>query len=55
MMLYICIKIHENILKGFRVFDGLNFQYSKFANGHNFVNNVGRVMILVYCTSSDHA
>ena len=36
-MLYICTKFHENISKGFRVMEGLDFQYSKFSKGHNSV------------------
>ena len=36
-MLYICTKCHENISKGFRVMEGLDFQYSKFSKGHNSV------------------
>ena len=26
----------------------------KFIKGHNSVNNVGGVTVLVFCTSSDH-
>ena len=35
--------------------EGLDFQYSKFPKGHNSVKNVGRSMVLVLCTSSNHA
>ena len=35
MLLYICIKFHENISKGFRAIEGLLFPYSGFSNGHN--------------------
>ena len=54
-MLYICTKCHENISKGFKVMEGLDFQYSKFSKGHNSVKNVGRSMILALCISSNHA
>ena len=42
IMFYICTKCHENISQGFRVMEGLDFQYSKFSKGHNSVKNVGR-------------
>ena len=54
-MLYICTKCHENISKGFRVMEGLDFQYSKFSKGHNSVKNVGRSMVFALCISSNHA
>ena len=47
-------KCHENISKGFRVMEGLDFQYSKFSKGHNSVKNVGRSMVLTLCISSNH-
>ena len=47
MLLYICIKFHENISKGFRVMEGLLFPYSGFSKGHNSVKTVCRVMVLV--------
>ena len=47
MMLYICIKFHENILKGFRVIAGLIFPFSGFSKQHNSVKNAGRVLFLV--------
>ena len=37
MMLYICTKFHQNMLKDFRASEGLNFQYSKYSKGHNSV------------------
>ena len=55
MLLYICIKLHENISKGFRAIEGLLFSYSGFSKGHNSVNTVGRVMVLVFCILSDLA
>ena len=33
-------KCHENISKGFRVMEGLGFQYSKFSKGHNSVKKM---------------
>ena len=54
MMFYILIKFHENILKGFRAIAGLVFLFSEFSKGHNSLKNVGRVMILDLCISSDH-
>ena len=56
MMLHICTKFHENVKKDFRVIEGIDFQYSFiFSKGHNSIQNVGRVMVLVLCKSSDHA
>ena len=55
MMLYICIKFHENILKGVRVIEGLLFLFSGFSTGHNSVKNVGGVTVLDLFISSDHA
>ena len=54
-MLYICIKFHENIYKGFIVIVGLVFPYSGFSKGHNSAKNIQRVMVLVLCISSDDA
>ena len=54
-MLYICTKYHENISKGCRVMEGLDFQYSKFSAGHISVKNVGRSAVLALCISSNHA
>ena len=54
-MLYICTKCRENISKGFRVIEGLDFQYSKFSKGHNSVKNIGRSMVLALCISSNRA
>ena len=53
-MLYICTKCHENISKGFRVTEGLDFQYSKFSKGHNSIKNLGRSMVLALCIFSNH-
>ena len=53
MLFYICIKFHENISKGFRAIEVLLFPYSGYSKGHNSVNTVGRVMVLVFCILSD--
>ena len=37
MMLYICIKFHENIKIGFRVIKELVFSFSEVSNGHSSV------------------
>ena len=55
MLLYICIKFHESISKGFRAIEGLLFPYSGFSKGHSSVKTVGRVMVLVLCILSDLA
>ena len=55
MILYICIKFHENISKGFRVIEGLIFPFSGLSKRHNSVKNAGRFMVLILCLSSDHA
>ena len=55
MLLYICIKCHENIPKGFKAIEGLLFPYSGFSKGHNSVKSVGRVMVLILCILSDLA
>ena len=55
MLLYICIKFHASISEGFSAIEGLLFPYSGFSKGHNSVKNVGRVMVLVLCISSNHA
>ena len=55
MLLCICIKFYENISMGFRAIEGLHvlFPYSGFSKGHNSVNSVGRVMVLILCILSD--
>ena len=55
MLLYLCIKFHENISKGFRAIVGLIFPYSEFSKGHNYVKTVGRVTVLVLFILSDLA
>ena len=53
MLLYICIKFHENISKDFRAIEGLLFSILRIFKGHNSVKTVGRVMVLVLCILSD--
>ena len=60
MLLYICIKFHENISKGFRAIEGLIFPFSGFSKGHNSVKKMlvelrslfsaYRLIILYICT-----
>ena len=52
MLLYICIKFHENISKGFRAIEGLHFPYSGFLKWYNSVKTVDRVVIHVLCILS---
>ena len=46
-------QFQENISKGFRIIERLRFGYLQFSKGHNSVNNVGGVIVLVLSTSSD--
>ena len=55
VMLYICTKFHENISKGLRVTELIQFLISKFSKRHRSVENICGVMILVLNTFSDHA
>ena len=55
MMLNICIKFLENILKGFRVIEGMQFVYTEICKGALFYKNVGGVMVLVLFALSDNA
>ena len=55
MLLYICIKFHENISEGFTAIEGLLFPYSEFSKGHNSLKTVRIVMIFVFCILSDLA
>ena len=55
MVLYICIKFHENISKSFRAIEVLFFPYSGFSKGHNSVKILDRDMVLVRCKLSDLA
>ena len=51
-MFSICTSFHDNISKVLELFSGHDFTL-KFTKGHNSVNNVSEVMVLVFCTSSD--
>ena len=64
MTLYICTKFQENISKGFkvikrahteifRVIKRMQFCILKFSKGHNSVNSVDGVMVLILSTLSD--
>ena len=55
MLLYICVKFHENISKGFRAIEGLLFPYPGFSKGHNSVKTTGRGVVLLLCILSDLA
>ena len=52
MMLYICIKFHENISTGFQK-DMISKK--KITKGHISVQNVGGVTVLVLCILSSDA
>ena len=49
MVLYVSIKFHENISKGFKVIEPTQFPRGIIQQ------NVSGVMVLVLCTSSDDA
>ena len=53
MMVYICTRYQENILDGMKVIEWTQFFIGKISKGHNSLKNVGRVTVLVLCTSSD--
>ena len=55
MMLYICTKSRENIFNRFQSYGADTISVLKITKGHNSVKIVGRVMVLVLCTSSDDA
>ena len=55
VMLYICAKFHEIILKGIKIIERTRFLYIKVTKGDNSAKNVGRVTIVCLCTSSSHA
>ena len=52
MLLYICIKLHGNIIGGIKVIERTRFSL-KNSKGHNFTNIVGGVTVLVLCTLSN--
>ena len=53
MVVYICTKIHENILDGMKVTERTRFSSEKNSKGHNSVKNVCGITVLILCTSSD--
>ena len=50
-MLYICF--HKNMSKGSRVTKQTQFPKRKISRGHTSIKNVGKVIVLVLCTSSN--
>ena len=52
MVVYISTKFHENILRGISYRADM-ISIKKISKGHNSVKNVGGVLVLVLCTSSD--
>ena len=53
IMLHICTMFHENISTVSELLRGYDFQYSKFPKGLNSIKDVGGVMVLDICTSSN--
>ena len=53
MMVYICTKFHENILKGIKVIERTIFSGKKFQRDIIPKKNSGGVTVLILCTSSD--
>ena len=54
MMLYICIKFHENILNGFQVMERTQIYHCRISKGNNSKTVWTRVTVLVFCTSSNN-
>ena len=54
VMLSICAKFLETSQRGSELLSGY-ISLLKFSKGHNSVKNVGGVMVLVLCKSSDGA
>ena len=59
MVLYICVKFRENNTNGIRVMEqtrvhGIN-GYVQCSKGNNFKSRQSRVMVHVFCTSSNDA
>ena len=48
-------QVVSKFLKGFKSYCAETVTIVKFAKGHNSVKNVGGVMVLVLCMSSDDA
>ena len=55
MMVHICTKFHENILDTILSYRADTIFIAKISKGLNSIKNVGGVMVLVLCTSSDDA
>ena len=57
MLVNICMKFHEDNLKGFKVIEQTRFClrncYLQSSKGHNSKSINTRVMVLVYCMSSN--
>ena len=53
-MFYISATFYENISNGFIGIKSRDIFTLKFSKGHNSVNNVGGVTVLVFCMLSDH-
>ena len=52
-MIYISTKFHENILDGIEKYRADMIFIRKISRGHNSIKNVGGMLVLVICTSSD--
>ena len=52
MMLYISLKFHENILKGFQVIEGTWNDHCQISKGNNY-KTVDKSYSSVFCMSSD--
>ena len=55
MLLYISMKFHDNILKGFQVIERSQNDQCQISKGNNYKTVKTRVTVLVFCTSSDDA
>ena len=55
MMLCISMKFHENILNGFQVIEWTQNYHCPISKESNSKNVSTKVMILMFCTSSDDA
>ena len=55
MMLDISIKFHKNILNSFQVMERTLIYHCRISKGNNSKTVPTRVMVHVFCTSSDDA
>ena len=55
VMLYICAKFHEIILKWYQSYRVDTISIRKITKGNNSAKNVGGVTVVHLCTSSGHA